>query len=120
MGELLRRGFDAQLADRNTAGYDLLVGSTADPNLRKIQVKTVRTQPWYVKLADFEGDRLAIVTIYVLLGPETTKKAVKYFMARNGEGANAVQRQATSRSNGLIPIKPLLLFEDRWDLLKTA
>lgn len=25
MGELLRRGFDAQLADRNTKGYDLLV-----------------------------------------------------------------------------------------------
>ena len=24
MGELLRRGFDAQLADRNTKGYDLL------------------------------------------------------------------------------------------------
>jgi hypothetical protein len=26
MGELLRRGHDAQLADRNTKGYDLLVG----------------------------------------------------------------------------------------------
>ena len=31
MGELLRRGFDAQLADRNTKGYDLLVGQPGDP-----------------------------------------------------------------------------------------
>src|SRR5258707_14862106 len=27
MGELLRRGFDAQLADRNTKGYDILVAT---------------------------------------------------------------------------------------------
>jgi len=26
MGELLRRGFDPQLADRNTKDYDVLVG----------------------------------------------------------------------------------------------
>ena len=45
MGELLRRGFDAQLADRNTAGYDLLVGRRSDPALAKVQVKTVRAQP---------------------------------------------------------------------------
>jgi hypothetical protein len=54
MGELLRRGFDAQLADRNTKGYDLLVGQPADPTLRKVQVKTVRSAPWYVRLTDFE------------------------------------------------------------------
>ena len=49
MGELLRRGFDAQLADRNTKGHDMLVGSPEDPSLRKVQVKTVRAQPWYVR-----------------------------------------------------------------------
>jgi hypothetical protein len=43
MGELLRRGFDAQLADRNTQGYDLLVGSVKANALEKIQVKSVRT-----------------------------------------------------------------------------
>jgi len=36
MGELLRRGFDAQLADRNTQGYDLLVGWAEDSTLRKV------------------------------------------------------------------------------------
>jgi hypothetical protein len=30
MGELLRRGYDAQLADRNTKGYDVLVDRPAD------------------------------------------------------------------------------------------
>jgi hypothetical protein len=54
MGELLRRGYDAQLADRNTKGYDLLVGRPEDKGLRKVQVKTARAQPWYVKTASFE------------------------------------------------------------------
>ena len=30
MGELLRRGYDAQLADRNTKGYDVLIGRPDD------------------------------------------------------------------------------------------
>jgi len=45
MGELLRRGFDAQLADRNTKGYDLLVGQAGDLALKKVQVKSVRAEP---------------------------------------------------------------------------
>ena len=44
MGELLRRGFDAQLADRNTKGYDLVAGSHG-ADLKRVQVKTVRVQP---------------------------------------------------------------------------
>src|SRR5277367_5378903 len=44
MGELLRRGFDAQLADRNTRGYDLLVSRSSKP-MQRVQVKTVRSQP---------------------------------------------------------------------------
>src|SRR5215208_886756 len=79
MGELLRRGYDAQLADRNTAGYDLLVGRPTDKALAKVQVKTVRTQPWYVKQSMFEADGLAQITIYVLLGKETAREAVRYF-----------------------------------------
>src|SRR5205814_7127996 len=77
MGELLRRGFDAQLADRNTKTYDLLVGRPEEATLRKVQVKTVRVQPWYVNSADFEGELLDRVTIYVLVGPEHGKKPVR-------------------------------------------
>src|SRR3954462_3650604 len=68
MGELLRRGFDAQLADRNTAGYDLLVGRQAAHPLTKVQVKTVRLQPWYVKQSSFVGAMREQVTIYVMIG----------------------------------------------------
>lgn len=71
MGELLRRGFDAQLADRNTKAYDILVGRTESAELRKVQVKTVRGQPRYVKHSSFEGDLLDQVTIYVLIGKRT-------------------------------------------------
>jgi hypothetical protein len=54
MGELLRRGYDAQLADRNTKGYDLLVGRPGDGrDMRRVQVKTVRAGPWYVRAADY-------------------------------------------------------------------
>jgi hypothetical protein len=36
----LRRGYDAQLADRNTKGYDLLVGRPgATTDTRKVQVE---------------------------------------------------------------------------------
>jgi hypothetical protein len=59
MGELLKRGFDAQLADRNTQGYDMLVGRAEAASLRKVQVKTSRSpSSWYVKLASFEGKNL--------------------------------------------------------------
>ena len=64
MGELLRRGFDAQLADRNTKAYDILVGRPESPELRKVQVRTVRSEPWYVKQSSFEGELLDQVTIY--------------------------------------------------------
>jgi hypothetical protein len=56
MGELLRRGFDAHLADRNTKEYDLLVGRAEDEALRKVQVKSVRTSSWYVNPRDFGPD----------------------------------------------------------------
>src|ERR1700758_4675453 len=67
MGELLRREYDAQLADRNTKGYDLLVGKPGDKNMRKVQVKTVHLSPWYVNQASFqEGELIDQITIYVL------------------------------------------------------
>ena len=74
MGELLKRGFDAQLADRNTKGYDLLAGSAEKASLRKVGVKTKRAPPWYVKIVDFKGERLEQVTVYVLLGPQDASR----------------------------------------------
>jgi hypothetical protein len=84
MGELLRRGFDARLADRNTKGYEMLVGS-AGKEKNRVQVKTVRSQTWYVRLESFKGKNRDQVTVYVLLGRPDAKKPVRYFIAKNLE-----------------------------------
>jgi hypothetical protein len=117
MGELLRRGFDAQLADRNTKSYDLLVGSREEPTLRKVQVKTVRVQPWYINTDDFQGELLDRVTIYVLVGPEHGKKPVRFFIAKNRDLAGSVHRPAGWRKHGFMNVKALEQHENRWDAI---
>jgi len=92
MGELLRRGYDAQLADRNTKGYDVLVGHPTDKELRKVQIKSVRSQPWYVKRNDFLPDAVAKVTIYVLIGKEKADMPVRYFITKNADLAHRVKQ----------------------------
>lgn len=121
MGELLRRGFDAQLADRNTKDYDLLVGSPSDMALRKVQVKTVRTPPWYVKRGSFTGALAEQITIYVWLGKEDAKAPVRYFIARNSDLATEVSVPANWEqppyTNGFMMLKSVQQFENRWDIL---
>lgn len=121
MGELLRRGFDAQLADRNTKGYDLLAGSSEDPSLQKVQVKTVRQQPWFVRQADFENYPNQ-VTIYVLLGDEDCSKSVRYFIAKNNciDVATQVHIPPNYREKGIgfIALKTLEKYEGEWETLR--
>ena len=117
MGELLRRGFDAQLADRNTKGYDLLVGRSEEATLHKVQVKTVRAQPWYVKIADFQGEDLDRVTIYVLLGREDGKKPVRFFIARNRDLKRGLHRPSGWTSYAFMSMKSIEQYENRWDTL---
>ena len=119
MGELLRRGFDAQLADRNTKGYDMLVGSPEQPSLRKVQVKTVRAQPWYVKIASFKGEHLNQVTVYVLLGPEDGAKSVRFFIAKNRQLAKHVHRPPGWKQKGFMSMRAVKDYENRWDALRT-
>jgi hypothetical protein len=57
--------------------------------LTKVQVKTVRAQPWYVKQSSFVGAMGEQVTIYVMIGDEMAKSAVRYFVARNADLAGA-------------------------------
>jgi hypothetical protein len=69
--EVDRGGYDVVLESggvirhvrRNTKSYDILAGRPDCQDLRKVPVKTVRTQPWYVKQASFKGDLLEQVTI---------------------------------------------------------
>jgi len=117
MGELLRRGFDAQLADRNTKSYDLLVGRAEEATLRKVQIKTVRSQPWYVNPGDFEGDFRDRVTIYVLLGPEKVNKPVRFFIVKNRDLASHVHQPPGWRKHGFMQMKYVQEFEDKWATL---
>lgn len=117
MGELLRQGYDAQLADRNTKDYDLLVGRPEDRKLHKVQVKSVRTQPWYINLNDFEGPALNRVTIYVLIGPERSSKPIRYFVAKNRDLAGQVHRPSGWAKHGFMNIKALEKYEGHWDLV---
>jgi hypothetical protein len=126
MGELLRRGYDAQLADRNTKGYDVLVGGPEDKVLRKVQVKTVRAQPWYVRRESYEDEQLLDqITIYVLLGAEEAAKPVRYFIAKNCDLAKQVSIPPSWKESGkevataFTMLKSVEAFEDRWDILKT-
>ena len=117
MGELLRRGYDAQLADRNTKGYDLLVGKPADQVLRKAQVKTVRSPPWYVSKASFQGELSNQVTVYVWIGKEDGRKPVRYFIARNRDLAAHVHAPAGWRDNAFMQLKFVEPYENCWDSL---
>lgn len=116
MGELLRRGFDAQLADRNTKDYDILVGLPTDKVLKKLQVKTVRSAPWYVNNAVYLDELANQLTIYVLLGDERAQKQVRYFMTRNGDVAHHIHRPKNWKNHGFMPLNALKEYEDRWDI----
>ncbi len=119
MGELLRRGYDAQLADRNTKGYDILVGRPADKVLRKVQVKSVRAQPWYVSKANFAHALRDEVTIFVLLGDETARKPVRYFIARNREIGEHAHCPPNWKESAFMPLGAIKQYENRWDILFT-
>lgn len=120
MGELLRRGLDAQLADRNTKGYDILVGRSADRVLKKIQVKSVRAQPWYVRKSDFTNPEPDQITVFVLLGTEAAQKAVRYFITRNQDVSSDVHCPPNWKNDGFMPLAAIQQFEDRWDILLNA
>jgi hypothetical protein len=116
MGELLRRGYDAQLADRNTKGYDMLVGKPEQKSLRKIQVKSARTSSWFVRQASFEKNAPEQVTVYVLVGSVSGKTPVRFFIANNRElTANTAPRKWHTYTT--ISIGKLKRFENRWEHL---
>ena len=114
MGELLRRGFDAQLADRNTKDYDLLVGRAGDEVLRKVQVKTARRPSWPVKPSYYD-DFPEAFTIYVLLGTEKNHESVRYFIAKNRDVAKYIKRPGTWRFHGTVPKAAVEKSEDKWN-----
>jgi len=120
MGELLKRGYDAQLADRNTTAYDILVGRSEDKALKKIQVKSVRTQPWYVSQSSFAADMADQVTVYVLLGKENGLNAVRYFIVKNKAVAKQISVPKDWPGNGFMPLKAIEGYENQWESVLTS
>jgi hypothetical protein len=120
MGELLRRGFDAQLADRNTQGYDLLVGMANDKALHKVQIKSVRSPPWYVKNKDFDAEVVVGLTIYVLIGPADGKKPVRFFITRNCDLVKDVHCPPKWKDQAFMPMKAIEQYEDQWETLRSV
>jgi hypothetical protein len=117
MGELLRRGYDAQLADRNTAGYDLLVGRDDGQTMTKVQVKTVRAQPWFVRQSSFEGVMLEQITIYVMIGSLEAKSPVRYFVARNADLVGEFSVPPKWDASAFMPLRAIAKFENCWATL---
>jgi len=115
MGELLRRGFDAQLADRNTKGSDILAGPELG-EMKRVQVKTVRTQPWFVRRESFEEALADQITVYVLLADGS--KPVRFFIARNRDLAEHVHYPPGWKAQGFMRIKAVEQYENRWTLIR--
>jgi hypothetical protein len=113
MGELLRRGFDAQLS--NYEEHVVLVRAGDSPP-KAAQVKTVHSTPWYVRCASF-AKRSDQVTVFVLLGAERMGPA-RFFVAKNGDLVSQVRQPPTWKAFGLIDVKSVENYEDNWDILR--
>jgi hypothetical protein len=74
--------------------------------MQRVQVKTVRSPPWYVNTADFEGALADQVTIYVLLGH-----------AKDRELAQPHQPSGW-RAHGFMSMKAVQDYENRWEALE--
>lgn len=101
----------------NTKDYDILVGLPTDIILKKIQVKTVRSAPWYVKTTSYSGELANQLTIFVLLGDDKAQKQVRYFITRNGDVARHIHYPINWKNNGFMPLTGLKEYEDLWDIL---
>ena len=115
MTELLRRGFEAELAGASYEKHDMLVrvgGSRPKP----IRIKTVHSAPWYVRW-DLFAKRADQVTVYVLLGAETETPA-RFFVVKNSDLAAQFRQPPTWKAFGFIDVELVEKYEDNWDILK--
>ena len=115
MTELLRRGFEAELAGASYEKHDVLVRVRGFPP-KPICVKTVHSAPWYVR-RDLFARRSDQVTVYVLLGAEAATPT-RFFVVKNGDLATHVRQPPTWKAFGFIDVKSVEKYEDNWDILK--
>lgn len=113
IGELLRRGYGAQLADRNVKDYQLLA-APAGVAPKRVQVRTVRMQPWPVNRGTFETTPDQI-TVYVLLGPIENARPARFFIARNRDVADQAEFPDGWSDIGSMKLKSIESMENQWD-----
>ena len=113
MGELLRRGFQVQLWDRNK---HVLLFQARDCAPKSVQVKTVHSPPWYVRRASFVRSPADQVTVYVLLGVERGICSARFFVAMNSDLAAQFRHPPTSNPIGFIDAQSVEKYEDNWDI----
>lgn len=113
ISELLRRGFEARLSDREE---HVALVRACDSHTRAVQVRSVYSAPWYVRCASF-ARRADEVTVYALLGAERMRPA-RFFVAKNGDLASQVRRPPTWKKFGLIDVQAIEKYEDNWDILR--
>ncbi len=118
MDELLKRGFDAKLADRRTKKYDLLVGLSGSP-LKPVHVRAVHAGPWYVRVSHFTGAVADEVTVYVLFGLENNPYCARFFVTRNSDMETRFRQPTGWSKFGFIDVEVVKPYENNWDLLKT-
>lgn len=113
VGELLRRGYEAQLADKSVKDYRLLAGAAGSPMMR-VQVRTVRMHPWTITRGSLESPPDQI-TVYVLLGPADDARPARFFITRNRDLADQVLFPNGWSDIGSVPLASLEPFENQWD-----
>ncbi len=113
MGELLRRGFEVQLTDRGVKDHRLLAGAAGASPMR-VQVRTVRMQPWPLTRVNLEAPADQI-TVYVLLGPADNARPARFFITRNRDVVDQVEFPDGWSDIGSLMLSSLEPFENQWD-----
>jgi hypothetical protein len=118
MAELVRRGFNARLADRATKDYDILIDLHGSPP-KPIHVRAVHVGPWYVRSSQFAGAAANQVTVYVLFGFAKNLNSVRFFVTKNSDVEAGLRRPLNWPHFGFIDVEAVQEYEDNWDILVT-
>ena len=70
-----------------------------------------------MRTTSFEGYLLNKVTIYVLLGKEDARAAVRYFVTKNRHLASKFHKPAGWKEQAFMPLKAVEKYEDNWNTL---
>jgi hypothetical protein len=111
MDELLRRGFDAHLADCCAKKYDVLVGQCGSPP-KPVHMSTVHVGPRYVRSSNFVGAAANEVTVHVLLGLKTSPNCASFSVTTNRDMETQLRQPPYWRDFRFIDSKSVERYED--------